>query len=230
MPLLAASLILGFENLVVKDLKVGTGPAAKAGDAITVVYRGTLTNGKEFDSSKGRPPYAFLLGKGTVIKGWDQGLVGAKAGGKRRLTVPPALAYGDRGIGSDIPPKSTLVFDIDILRVEPGAGSKNLIIKDLKVGKGKAAKIGDEVALHYRGTFLNGHPFDNSYDRGRPLTFKIGAHEMVAGFENSVIGMKVGGKRKVTIPFAMAYGPQGKPPTIPPMSTLVFELELLQTR
>jgi hypothetical protein len=106
-----------------KDVKVGTGAEAKAGDRITVHYTGTLTNGTKFDSSvdKGQP-YTFVLGAATVIKGWDQGLVGMKAGGKRQLTIPPSLGYGSVDKGN-IPPNSTLKFDVELLKVEP-AGSK----------------------------------------------------------------------------------------------------------
>ena len=145
MPLLAAALILGFENLVVKDLKVGTGPAAKAGDAITVVYRGTLTNGKEFDSSKGRPPYAFLLGKGTVIKGWDQGLVGAKAGGKRRLTVPPALAYGDRGLKGAMKAADRSGARWAIIVGEKELADGRVQIKDMVDGEQRSIPVEDVV-------------------------------------------------------------------------------------
>lgn len=106
-------------GLVVKDVKVGTGPAVKSGDTVSVHYVGTLTDGKEFDSSRthGRP-FDFEVGKGRVIKGWEQGLVGMKVGGRRTLTIPSDLAYGDRGFGTVIPPKATLVFDIELLSIK----------------------------------------------------------------------------------------------------------------
>jgi FKBP-type peptidyl-prolyl cis-trans isomerase len=107
-------------KLEVKDVKVGTGAEAKAGDRVTVHYTGTLTNGTKFDSSvdKGQP-YTFTLGTGTVIKGWDEGLVGMKAGGKRQLTIPPHLGYGSQDKGT-IPPNSTLKFDVELVKLEPG--------------------------------------------------------------------------------------------------------------
>jgi protein-disulfide isomerase len=106
-------------GLVLKDVKVGTGPAVKSGDTVSVHYVGTLTDGKEFDSSrKHGQPFDFEVGKGRVIKGWDQGLVGMKVGGRRSLTIPSDLAYGDRGMGSVIPPKSTLLFDIELLSIK----------------------------------------------------------------------------------------------------------------
>jgi protein-disulfide isomerase len=107
-------------QLVVRDVVVGTGATLKSGDKAEVHYVGTLTNGVEFDSSRTRgQPFTFTFGGGQVIKGWEQGLVGMKVGGKRKLTVPPDLAYGDRGVGTKIPPKSTLVFEVELLSIAP---------------------------------------------------------------------------------------------------------------
>ena len=109
----------GATALGIKDVVVGSGPAVKAGDKVKVHYVGTLTDGKEFDQSKKRgQPFSFEVGRGMVIKGWDQGLVGMKVGGKRKLTIPSDLAYGDRGVPGAIPPKSTLLFDIELLAIE----------------------------------------------------------------------------------------------------------------
>lgn len=107
------------EKLEMKDLVVGKGTEAKAGDTVKVHYAGTLTDGKEFDSSKKHgQPFEFELGAGRVIKGWDQGVPGMKIGGKRKLTVPPSLAYGARGFPPVIPPNSTLVFEVELLEVK----------------------------------------------------------------------------------------------------------------
>lgn len=119
--LLVAPLLLlhGGDKLQVTVLKKGTGYAAKKGDRITVDYTGKLANGTVFDSSKkpGRTPFAFVLGASEVIKGWDQGLVGAKKGEKLKLVIPYALAYGEAGYGP-IPPKATLTFTIDVVKIE----------------------------------------------------------------------------------------------------------------
>jgi len=106
-------------DLKIEDLKVGTGAEAVAGKKVTVHYTGTLTDGKKFDSSVDRKqPFTFNLGAGEVIQGWDKGVAGMKVGGKRKLTVPPNLGYGERGAGNVIPPNATLIFDVELLKVE----------------------------------------------------------------------------------------------------------------
>jgi len=101
------------------DTKVGTGAEAKASQMATVHYTGWLTDGTKFDSSKDRgQPFSFGLGRGQVIKGWDEGVQGMKVGGVRRLTIPPDLGYGARGAGGVIPPNATLVFDVELLDVK----------------------------------------------------------------------------------------------------------------
>ncbi len=105
-------------GLKIEDIKVGEGEAVKEGDTVKVHYTGMLTNGKVFDSSKERgEPFRFTVGAGNVIKGWEEGLIGMKVGGKRLLTIPPDLGYGDRDMG-DIPPNSTLIFEIELLGLE----------------------------------------------------------------------------------------------------------------
>ena len=106
-------------KLEIKDLVVGKGAEAKAGDTVKVQYVGTLTNGTEFDASRkhGDQGFTFELGKGRVIKGWDEGVAGMKEGGKRKLTIPPSLGYGARGAGDKIPPNSTLVFEVELVSV-----------------------------------------------------------------------------------------------------------------
>src|SRR5262245_22367925 len=106
-------------GLQIQELAVGDGAEAKAGQKVSAHYTGWLTDGKRFDSSldRGRP-FQFQLGAGQVIKGWDQGVAGMKVGGKRKLTIPPELAYGSRDVGNGlIPANSTLVFEVELLGV-----------------------------------------------------------------------------------------------------------------
>ena len=109
-------------GLVYEDLKVGSGAEAVAGKAVTVHYTGWLQEdgkkGKKFDSSVDRgKPFVFSLGKGRVIKGWDEGVAGMKIGGKRVLTIPASLGYGSRGAGGVIPPNATLIFEVELLGI-----------------------------------------------------------------------------------------------------------------
>ena len=100
-------------------IKNGTGPAPKAGQTVVVHYVGTFTNGKKFDSSRDRgQPFKFTLGRGQVIKGWDEGVATMKVGEKAKLTLSPDYAYGSRGAGGVIPPNSTLVFEVELLGIE----------------------------------------------------------------------------------------------------------------
>jgi peptidylprolyl isomerase len=104
-------------GLSITDLVVGDGPEAVKGELVSVNYRGTLASGKEFDSSYGRGPFSFPLGAGRVIQGWDEGVAGMKVGGKRKLVIPPDLAYGERGAGGVIPANATLTFEVELLKV-----------------------------------------------------------------------------------------------------------------
>ena len=100
------------------DIMVGTGATAVAGKPVKVHYTGWLTDGKKFDSSVDRgQPFEFTLGAGQVIKGWDEGVMGMKVGGKRQLRIPPELGYGSHGAGRVIPPNATLIFDVELLEV-----------------------------------------------------------------------------------------------------------------
>jgi FKBP-type peptidyl-prolyl cis-trans isomerase FkpA len=103
----------------IDDLTLGSGDTAVAGKRVTVHYTGWLVDGTKFDSSKDRnDPFVFPLGAGRVIRGWDEGVQGMRVGGRRKLTIPPAMGYGARGAGNVIPPNATLVFEVELLGVQ----------------------------------------------------------------------------------------------------------------
>jgi FKBP-type peptidyl-prolyl cis-trans isomerase len=107
-------------GLVIVDKIVGTGEKAKAFDVLTMHYTGKLEDGTVFDSSKnpGREPFRFTIGAGQVIEGWEKGILGMQVGGKRVLTIPPEMAYGERGAAGVIPPNATLIFEVELLNIE----------------------------------------------------------------------------------------------------------------
>ena len=106
-------------QLRIEDLSTGTGPEAKVGDRVSVHYTGWLADGVKFDSSRDRnQPFEFILGQGNVIEGWDKGVVGMKVGGKRKLVIPPQMAYGERGAGGIILPNAVLTFEVELLAVQ----------------------------------------------------------------------------------------------------------------
>ena len=104
--------------LAVDDLVPGTGQTAASGQTVVVHYTGWLSDGRKFDSSRDRDrPFSFRLGGGQVIVGWDEGVAGMKVGGKRKLTIPPAMGYGEAGAGGVVPPNATLVFEVELLEI-----------------------------------------------------------------------------------------------------------------
>jgi len=102
------------------DTVVGGGASPKRGKRVTVHYTGTLENGQKFDSSRDRDqPFTFVIGRGKVIRGWDEGVMGMRVGGRRQLIIPPELGYGERGVPGVIPPDATLLFDVELIEVQP---------------------------------------------------------------------------------------------------------------
>ena len=221
------------------DETIGTGKKPKTGDKVKVHYTGTLEDGTKFDSSRDRnKPFDFILG-GRVIQGWNEGVATMKEGGKRKLIIPPELGYGERSAGS-IPPNSTLFFDVELIEVMekfvdidfslPGreevtkSGLRMIIHKE---GNGEIPLPGQTVTVHYTGLLENGNQFDSSVDRGQPFRFPLGQGRVIKGWDEAIALMSKGEKRTLIIPPQLAYGERGRP-QIPPNSTLIFEVELIE--
>jgi FKBP-type peptidyl-prolyl cis-trans isomerase len=223
------------------DEKVGIGETPKTGQTCIMHYTGWLweknAKGKKFDSSKDRnEPFSFDIGKGEVIKGWDEGVATMKVGGKRHLLIPADLGYGARGAGSDIPPNATLLFEVELLGISTMKKTDSgLEYRDIKEGTGPSPKTGQICVMHYTGWLweggAKGRKFDSSVDRGKPLPFPLGERKVIAGWDEGVATMKVGGKRELLIPPALGYGARGAGGgVIPPNATLLFEVELLDVK
>jgi peptidylprolyl isomerase len=211
--------------LVITDITDGEGVGAVAGDLLAVHYVGVLSSdGTRFDGNFGSSPFSFTLGKGQVIKGWDEGLLGMKAGGMRQLDIPADLAYGDSGSGDVIKPGAALSFVVEMMGIIPAtdpadepqltiagaAASSTLQSKELIEGKGDAVAAGDTVALHivaYRGD--TGEKITSTWPEGAPVSLTLEEGGSLPGIVKGVPGMKVGGRRQMTIPFADAFGPEG---------------------
>jgi peptidylprolyl isomerase len=227
------------------EITPGIGPAPQTGDFVAVHYVGTLEDGTVFDSSYSRnQPIRFMLGVGNVIKGWDEGIALMREGGKARLIIPPELGYGANGAGTVIPPNATLIFEVELVSVQPGSPAEpqavaeadfvttasGLKYYDFVVGEGATPQAGQLVVVHYTGWLTDGTKFDSSLDRGEPLQFIIGIGQVIPGWEEGLATMKVGGKRQLVIPPELGYGPAGAGNVIPPDATLIFEVELLEVK
>ena len=234
-------------ELLIEDLVVGSGSPVGVGDFLVMDYVGvSYSTGLQFDASWDRgSPFPFELGAGRVIQGWDQGIVGMSVGGRRSLTIPPELAYGENGSGSgSIGPNETLVFVVDLIASVPANLEKpteeltsesttELETNDISQGSGAIVQPGNVVYIHYVGVSAStGEQFDSSWDRGRSefIGYISGTGNVIQGLDEGLLGMQVGGRRTVVIPPGLAYGENGAGDgLIAPNETLIFTVDLLGT-
>jgi peptidylprolyl isomerase len=233
-------------TLVTTDITVGEGPAAASGDTVFVNYVGVLSaDGTRFDGNYGSDPFVVTLGQGMVIPGWDQGLAGMQAGGRRQLDIPADLAYGDRGAGESIPPDSALSFVVDMIAVIPAVdaadkpaitidASENvdeLIVTDLVDGTGAVVEAGSKVVLHLVGFRADtGEEVASTWESPQPLSFELTEGGSLPGLIEGLEGMKVGGRRQLHVPFAEAWGPEGQTEIgLPAETDVIIVVDLLAT-
>jgi peptidylprolyl isomerase len=229
----------GLQYLIEKE---GEGKLPEAGNVVQVHYKGMLADGAVFDSSYERDePFAFPLGKGAVIPGWEEGIKLLPVGSKAKLVILPELGYGEMGAGGVIPPNATLYFEVELLDILPGSPESpekvaeadyqvtdsGLKYYDLAEGKGVTPEKGQMVKVHYTGWLEDGTKFDSTLDWGQPQVFPVGEGLIIPGWDEGISTMKVGGKRQLVIPAKLAFGEAGAGGIIPPNATLIFEVELL---
>ena len=233
-------------ELVITDITEGEGEAAVEGSTVYVYYVGVLTqDGKRFDGNYGGDPFAVTLGSGAVIPGWEQGLIGIKSGGQRQLDIPSELAYGAAGSGDAIPPDSAISFIVDAVAIVPpidpadapeitieGAANVDaLVSEDLVDGKGDEAKTGSNVLVHIIAfNAATGEELASTWGDPSPVGLLLEEGGSLPGLIEGIPGMKVGGRRQLTIPFADAFGTDGNSDMKLPASTdLVVVIDLLST-
>ena len=234
-------------ELVVTDLKTGSGPAAEVGDGVIVHYVGVLTDtGEEFDSSYGADPIEFLIGAGRVILGWDRGLIGAQQGTRRQLDIPADLAYGDsppNGGAGLIQAGDALSFVIDVVVVLPTSKvedepqitlspASNIAVlesTDLIVGAGPSPQDGQNVAIQIMTFRADTGELLASDWGGPPLTFSYSAQSQIfPGLLAAVKDMRVGGRRQTQLPFLLVFDGQGSPDFgLPPEVDVVVVIDLI---
>ena len=244
-------------GLAFKETEAGHGLPVEVGQTVDVKYSLFHLDKKLIESNtieEKTKAKMFVFGqKVGTLPFWHEAIIGMKKGDKRRVIVPPNLAYGAKGLTGRIAPDETIILEVELkdIRGDSRAQIKaatnlvkgdpkthavvpdvdHLVIEDLKVGTGDTAMPGKKVSVHYTGWLAKtGEKFDSSRDKNHPFDFRIGAGQVIKGWDQGVEGMKVGGKRKLTIPPRLAYGPEGRPPTIPANATLVFEVELLDVQ
>jgi peptidylprolyl isomerase len=237
----------GLRHIITKP---GSGDMPEKGDKLTVNLLLKLADGKVVDDTRknGRPLKGLPVGSPMRLKGLEQGLKGMKNGEQRTVVVPHELGFGAAGAGPEIPPYSTLIFELEIMDVQSDKKQINGIISKLKkdypkseliatktglqyvvtkAGGGAKAGKGKKIKAHYTGKLLDGTEFDSSVKRGMPFEFVVGTGQVIKGWDEALSDMKKGEKRTLIIPSELAYGERGSPPKIPPSSTLVFEVELV---
>lgn len=222
-------------ELVITDLTEGSGPAAISGDTVYVNYVGVLSkDGTRFDGNFGFEAFGVTLGTGSVIAGWEQGLVGIKVGGRRQLDIPAELAYGEDGAGEIIKPGDALSFVVDAVAVVPKISRTNepkeeivgqdpvsdIVTEDLIDGSGNEIQAGDRIILHLQAYRADtGELLESTWEFDIPLDITLAKGATLDGLIEGIPGMRVGGRRSIVLPFEKAFGAEGNQELGLPAST-----------
>ncbi|XP_030631282.1 peptidyl-prolyl cis-trans isomerase FKBP9 [Chanos chanos] len=202
--------------------------AVKRSDFVRYHFNGTLLDGTIFDSSYERSQTQdSLVGEGWLVKGLDEGLLGMCVGEQRNIVIPPFLAYGEKGFGSEIPPHATLVYDILLEDLHNPKDDITVELQDVPEPCARKSVPGDFIRYHYNGTFLNGVTFDTSYQRNHTYNTYIGLGYVIPGMDKALQGVCVGERRRVIVPPHLAYGQQGVGKDIPGSAVLVFDIHVI---
>ncbi len=234
----------GLKYIILYKNKAGT--KAALGTKVSLNYSCFFKDGKLFDSSFERnQPISVKLGSGQVLKSLEDGLALMNKGDKVKFFIPSNLAYGAQGHPPGIPPNTDLIFDIEItdVAVVPIPVLYNITGKEAKTtasglkyyevvrsGSTVKAEAGKTVKVHYSGYLADGKMFDSSVERGEPLEFKLGMGQVIPGWEEGLTLMNTGDRLRLIIPYALAYGEQGRAPMIPPKADLTFDVELIEVK
>jgi peptidylprolyl isomerase len=227
-------------GLQIYDIEVGDGETPVEGDTVTLEFAIWLQDGMSYvaGSEDQGGEFSFALGSGQAFPGWEEGMLSMATGGTRQLIIPPELGLGEEGVPGLVPANATLVMEVTLLSIRKPAvmtevdeadyitTESGLKYYDIEVGDGATPEAGQTVSVHYTGWLEDGTQFDSSLDRGQPFQFPLGQGAVIAGWDEGVATMQVGGKRQLVIPSDLAYGDSAAG-IIPPGATLIFDVELL---
>lgn len=235
----------------------GEGEVPEDGDNLMLHLKFKLADGQVIDDTReNKEPMAIPVGAEMRLKGLAEGISGMKKGEHRTVIVPHKLGFGEAGAGGKIPPFATLIFELELTDVKsgktPATETDKKLVKAIiaklekdhpkaklvttksglryvvtKAGAGEKVGNGKKIKAHYTGRLLDGTEFDSSVKRDVPFEFVVGTGQVIKGWDEALSDMKKGEKRTLIIPHALAYGEGGRPPTIPPAATLVFDVELV---
>lgn len=224
-------IVKGKPTEYIKNLK-----PTETGDAVWVVYTGRLADGTIFDSNDPslypeKFPYQFTIGAREVIPGWEEGLKGMLPGGKRKLSIPAKLAYGQNPPpGGKIKPGDDLFFDVELVDVVKKDDAEIYDTIDEKVGSGPVAEDGKTVTVHYTIKLVNGYLLDDTRAQNAPQTFKIGASEVQRTFEIAIKGMRKGGVRLIRMPPNIGFRPAVEGENQPGNAVTYTRVELIDVK